>query len=93
MQLPLLLSQLALFRAASGVGNRVKYMVLCGALVGVASLFKQVAALHWIFLVLAYLMLCGEKHKSLAFAGWSAGGAVAVWGRGHGLFLARKRMA
>ncbi|HUD47248.1 MAG TPA: glycosyltransferase family 39 protein [Candidatus Baltobacteraceae bacterium] len=80
MELPLILSLLALFRAATGGANRVGFMVLCGALVGIASLFKQVAAVHWIFLVLAFPMLCPEKRKSLAFAAWSAGGAVAVWG-------------
>jgi 4-amino-4-deoxy-L-arabinose transferase-like glycosyltransferase len=82
MLLPLLLSQLTLFGAVSGNGHRKKFMLLCGALVGVACLFKQVAALHWIFLVLVYPLFCDGKDRgraTLAFAAWSAVGAAAVW--------------
>lgn len=82
MQLPLLLSQLTLFGAASGKGHRRKFMLLCGALVGLAALFKQVAAFHCVFLVLVYPIFCEEKnrwHATLAFAAWLAVGAVGVW--------------
>jgi hypothetical protein len=90
MQLPLLLSQLALFGAASGSGTRRRFMVLCGMLVGLAGLCKQVAALQWVFLALVYPMLCTEEKKlrqTLAFAGWSAGGAAVVWGGVMSYFL------
>ncbi len=83
MQLPLLLSLLTLFGVVSGNGHRRKFMLLCGALVGVAALFKQVAALHWLLLVLVYPMFCDEKKSwrdVLAFAVWSGAGAAVVWG-------------
>jgi len=90
MQLPLLLSLLALFGAATGGGHRRRLMVLCGALAGLAALFKQAAAFHWIFLVVVYPMFCekGERgRKTIAFAAWSAGGAAVVWGSVMGYFL------
>jgi hypothetical protein len=65
------------------MGHRRKFMVLCGALAGLAALFKQAAALHWVFLVVVYPMFCEKekrRRKTLAFAAWSAGGGVVVWG-------------
>ena len=83
MQLPIILSLLALFGAVGGDGRRRSCMVLCGALAGVAALFKQVAVLHWVFLVVAFALFCeaeGRRRKTLAFAAWSAAGAAVVWG-------------
>jgi hypothetical protein len=83
MQLPLLLSLLAFFGAVTGGGRRQKFMVLCGALAGLAALFRQAAALHWVFLVVAYPMFCekgNRRRKTLVFAAWSAAGGLVVWG-------------
>jgi hypothetical protein len=90
MQLPVILSVLALFHAVEGRGGRTVFMVFCGALVGFASLFKQVAALHWICLVLAYPMFSGEEKRwrgTVAFAVWSVCGAAVVWGLVAGYFF------
>jgi hypothetical protein len=90
MQLPLLLALLALFGAGTGSGHRRRLMVLCGVLAGVAALFKQSAAFHWIFLVLIYPMFCekGERRRrTIAFAAWSAVGAAVVWGGVMAYFL------
>jgi hypothetical protein len=83
MQLPLLLSQLALFAAAGATRHRRRFMVLCGALAGLAALFKQVAALDWVFFATVYPLLCDREkrgRKTLEFAAWSAGGALFLWG-------------
>jgi hypothetical protein len=87
MQLPILLSLLALFGTATGRVHRRRFMVLSGVLAGLAALFKQAGALHWVFLVAIYPMFCEEHvgwrngwRNTLTFAAWSAGGAVVVWG-------------
>ena len=83
MQLPLILSSWALLAAASGGARRVRFMVLAGAFAGLAALFKQVAGLHWFFLVLVFPMFCEREkcwRETMAFAAWSAGGVILVWG-------------
>lgn len=80
MLLPLIGSQiLFLFTVADG---RCRFMILTGVLIGMATSFKQVAAVNWPFLVLMYPILAdGEKRlgKTIAFAAWSAAGMMAVW--------------
>ncbi|HEY3861925.1 MAG TPA: glycosyltransferase family 39 protein [Verrucomicrobiae bacterium] len=83
MQLPIILSQLALIRATASGARRRRYAILCGVLAGAAALFKQVGALDWLLLVVVFPMWCekGQRlRKTLSFAAWSAAGAAAVWG-------------
>jgi hypothetical protein len=81
---PLILSQVVFLRAMSSAGRtRVSYMLLCGALTGVAALFKQVAAVNWLFLLFMcpFLAEKGRRiRRSLSFAAWLTGGALLVWG-------------
>ena len=82
MLLPLVLSQIALLKAADNPRN-VLLMIVCGALTGIAIAFKQVAALNWFLLIALYpIFAAAEKRwrNSLAFAAWSIAGVVAVAG-------------
>ena len=82
MLLPLILSQIALLKAADNPRN-VLLMIVCGALTGIAIAFKQVAALNWFLLIALYpIFAAAEKRRrnSLAFAAWSIAGVVAVAG-------------
>ena len=82
MLLPLVLSQIALLKAADNPRN-VLLMIVCGALTGIAIAFKQVAALNWFLLIALYpAFVAAEKRRrnSLAFASWSAGGLFAIAG-------------
>jgi hypothetical protein len=82
MLFPLILSQLAFLSAANAVRSRIPLMVLCGALTGIAVGFKQVAAVNWFFLVAMYPAFAAGGNRlrdTLAFAAWSAIGAVWVW--------------
>ena len=83
MLLPLILSQVALLRAASNSKRTVLFMILAGALTGVAITFKQVAAVNWFFLVGLYPFFVAAKERwrgALAFVIWSATGMIAVLG-------------
>jgi len=83
MLLPLILSQIALFRAASNSPRKFLFMILAGALTGVAITFKQVAAVNWFLLVGLYPVFVAGKERwrgALAFAIWSAVGVIAVLG-------------
>jgi 4-amino-4-deoxy-L-arabinose transferase-like glycosyltransferase len=83
MLLPLILSQVALLRAASNSKRTVLFMILAGALTGVAITFKQVAAVNWFFLVGLYPFFVAAKERrrgALAFVIWSATGVIAVLG-------------
>jgi 4-amino-4-deoxy-L-arabinose transferase-like glycosyltransferase len=83
MLLPLILSQIALLRAASNSQRNVLFMILAGALTGIAITFKQVAAVNWFFLVGLYPVFVAGKERwrgALAFVIWSAAGVIAVLG-------------
>jgi hypothetical protein len=83
MLLPLILSQAALLRAVSNSKRTVLFMILAGALTGVAITFKQVAAVNWFFLVGLYPVFVAGKERwrsALAFVIWSAAGVIAVLG-------------
>jgi hypothetical protein len=83
MLLPLILSQIALLRAASNSPRKFLFMILAGALTGVAITFKQVAAVNWFLLVGLYPVFVAGKERwrgALAFAIWSAVGVIAVLG-------------
>jgi hypothetical protein len=83
MLLPLILSNLACLATASAVRPRVRSMILAGALTGMATAFKQVAAVNWLFLVCLYpILVTREKRwsRGVSFVAWSAVGVAAVWG-------------
>lgn len=85
MLLPLILSALAFFRAASataGRGSEIGFAVLVGIFIGIATAFKQVAVVQWPFLLLMYpLFVEGKKSlgRTLFFAAASAAGIAVVW--------------
>jgi 4-amino-4-deoxy-L-arabinose transferase-like glycosyltransferase len=83
MLLPLILSQVALLRAVSNSKRTLLFMILAGAMTGVAITFKQVAAVNWLFLVGLYPVLVAGKERwrgALRFVVWSAAGVIAVLG-------------
>ena len=51
MLLPLILSQIAFFRAIENPDRSTMSILLCGALIGIAIAFKQVAAVNWLLLI------------------------------------------
>jgi hypothetical protein len=78
----LILANLAFLEAVRGAGARALPSLLAGALLGVASCFKQVALVDaTLFLLLFPLLATGERRlRRLArFAGWAALGGLAVW--------------
>jgi hypothetical protein len=82
MLLPLILSVLAFFPAVLAMEPRRKilFAVLSGMFIGLAMAFKQVGAVQWPLLVLAYpLFANGKKIRMLFFAAWSALGIAVVW--------------
>jgi hypothetical protein len=85
MLLPLMLSVLAFFRAASataGRGSEIGFAVLAGFLIGIATAFKQVAVVQWpLFILMHPLFAEGKKPlgRALFFAAASAIGIAAVW--------------
>ena len=54
MLLPLILSQIVGLKAATNTRRNILFMILAGALTGIAITFKQVAAVNWFFLVGLY---------------------------------------
>jgi 4-amino-4-deoxy-L-arabinose transferase-like glycosyltransferase len=79
MLLPLILSQIAFLR---GVDNsRPMWIFVCGVLIGIATAFKQVAAVNW-FLLLGTCPFFAMPDKgwrsTLSFIIWSLAGLVAV---------------
>ncbi len=83
MLLPLILSNLVSIGTASADPPRVRSMILTGALTGIATVFKQVAAVNWVFLICLYPVLVAREkrwRRELIFVAWSAAGVAAVWG-------------
>ena len=96
MLLPLILSKLAFLSAASNGRRRILFLVLAGALTGIAVAFKQSSAVNWLFqLILWPIMVAGEKRlrTTLSFAGLSAAGAGVVWGSIAFYFFLRQGLA
>jgi hypothetical protein len=82
MLLPLILSQIAFLGALAENRRKIPFMVLCGALCGIAVAFKQVAVVNWALLaafVPAFVPPGNRWRQLLIFAAWSAAGAAAVW--------------
>jgi 4-amino-4-deoxy-L-arabinose transferase-like glycosyltransferase len=82
MLLPLILSQIAFVKAAGNPSN-ILPMLVCGALMGVAIAFKQVAAVNWFLLIALYPVFATSEKRwrsAVAFAIWSLGGLLAIAG-------------
>jgi hypothetical protein len=83
MLCPLILSQLAFISAASRKHSNVLFIVLAGALTGIAAMFKQVAIVNWFFMAAVYPTLAGGKKRwraAVSFVLWSATGLLTVLG-------------
>ncbi|HEY6071385.1 MAG TPA: glycosyltransferase family 39 protein [Chthoniobacterales bacterium] len=81
MLLPLILSQLAFFRAVENPERNKMSILLCGALIGIATAFKQVAAVNWLLVVAAFPIFAQSEKRwrdSVRFACWSAVGVFAI---------------
>jgi len=81
MVLPMLLAQVLFFSAQSR--RTFRWMILCGALSGLAALFKQVAAVNWFALALLWPVFDrepGRWRRAIQFAALAAAGAALVWG-------------
>jgi hypothetical protein len=82
MVLPLILSQLAFMESVSSAKNSPYLMLLSGVLTGLATIFKQVGAVNWPFLILAYPLIYKGEHKlrrTALFATLFTSGFCLVW--------------
>jgi dolichyl-phosphate-mannose-protein mannosyltransferase len=83
MLCPLIFSQIAFFTAAEKSRRRVLFMILAGALIGIAFMFKQVALVNWLLLITTYPIFIGGRNRwqgAAKFAAWSAMGLLTVVG-------------
>ncbi len=81
MLLPLIVSQTAFLNAADN--SRKMSIFVCGALIGIAIAFKQVAAVNWFLLIALYPILAVQKrhwHNAVLFVLLSTAGLVTVLG-------------
>lgn len=80
---PLILSQIAFVTAVNRQTKTVLFMLLAGALTGVAFMFKQVAIVNWLLMTALYpVFIRGENRwrAAISFAAWSGTGLLAVLG-------------
>ena len=83
MLCPLILSQIAFVTAANRQKKTVLFMLLAGALTGLAVMFKQVAIVNWLLMIGLYpVFVRGENRwrATISFAAWSGTGLLAVLG-------------
>lgn len=83
MLCPLILSQIAFVTAVNRQTKTVLFMLLAGALTGVAVMFKQVAIVNWLLMIGLYpIFVRGENRwrTAISFAAWSATGLLVVLG-------------
>ena len=76
MLLPIILSQIAFFKSADNSGKTMS-IFLCGALIGIAIAFKQVAAVNWFLLVALYPIFAERNNRwrdTVSFVLWSLAG-------------------
>ncbi|HUB87529.1 MAG TPA: glycosyltransferase family 39 protein [Verrucomicrobiae bacterium] len=92
MLLPLVASQIVFLSRAAKGRREISSAVWTGILIGIASAFKQVAAINWFFLVAVFPIFARgerESRRTLFFAAWSALGVAMVWGIIGAYFAAR----
>ena len=83
MLCPLILSQIAFVTAANRQKKTVLFMLLAGALTGVAAMFKQVAIVNWLLITALYPFFVRRENRwraTISFASWSATGLLMVLG-------------
>jgi len=83
MLLPLILSQISFFKSVEDPDLRTLSILLCGALIGVAICFKQVAVVNWLLLLALYPVLAPSEKRgreAFLFAGLSTAGLMAILG-------------
>ena len=81
MLCPLILSLIAFLAAAAKTKPRVLFMVLAGALTGIAVMFKQVAVVNWFLLAGLYPVFAPREKRwrgAVSFIAWSATGLLTV---------------
>jgi hypothetical protein len=81
MLCPLILSLTAFFATAAKNKPRVLFMVLAGALTGIAVMFKQVAVVNWFLLAGLYPVFAPREKRwrgAVSFIAWSATGLLTV---------------
>jgi 4-amino-4-deoxy-L-arabinose transferase-like glycosyltransferase len=79
----LIFSQIAFLTAAAKSRRSVPFMLLAGALTGIALMFKQVAIVNWLFMAALYPVFAAKEKRwmrAASFAAWSATGLLAVIG-------------
>jgi hypothetical protein len=82
MLLPLVLSQIFFFRSLERSRTTMSSFV-CGALIGIAIVFKQVAAVNWLLLLAMCPVFATPPERwrsSFRFGVWSLAGILAVTG-------------
>lgn len=80
---PLILSQIAFVTGAEKGRGATLFMVLAGALTGIACMFKQVAIVNWFLQVALYPVFGGTEkrwRRTGLFIAWSTTGFLAVLG-------------
>jgi 4-amino-4-deoxy-L-arabinose transferase-like glycosyltransferase len=83
MLMPLILAQCAFFSAIENQNRNAVSILACGAFVGIAIAFKQVAAVNWFLLVALYpIFATGEKRwaGTVRFAALSVSGLAVMLG-------------
>jgi 4-amino-4-deoxy-L-arabinose transferase-like glycosyltransferase len=81
MLCPLILSLIAFLAAAARTKPRILFMVLAGALTGMAVMFKQVAVVNWFLLIALYPVFAPREKRwreAVSFIAWSATGLLTV---------------
>ena len=81
MLCPLILSLIAFFAATAKTKPRVLFIVLAGALTGIAVMFKQVAVVNWFLLAGLYPVFAPREKRwrgAVSFIAWSAMGLLTV---------------
>jgi 4-amino-4-deoxy-L-arabinose transferase-like glycosyltransferase len=81
MLCPLILSLIAFLVAAAKTKRCVLFMVLAGALTGIAVMFKQVAVVNWFLLAALYPVFAPREKRwrgAVSFIAWSATGLLTV---------------
>jgi len=82
MLLPLILAQIAFFKSFAG-GRQSRWSFICGALIGIAIAFKQVAAVNWLLVIALFPFFTSPEkrwRKTISFTACSVAGLLAVLG-------------